>query len=66
MDVTTIQVKRPTLSLLGKVKRKYGVDSYDKAILEMAKKEVKVPKSMFGAHPELKPFKRDEDDFHDL
>jgi len=28
-------------------------------------KEKKIPKSMFGIHPKLKPFKRDENDFPD-
>ncbi|HLC92748.1 MAG TPA: hypothetical protein VJH23_03500 [archaeon] len=54
------------MTILDKVKRKYGVKSYDKAIRKMASKEVRVPKSLFGAHPELKPFKRDEDDFRDI
>ncbi|MCH7902570.1 hypothetical protein IIC68_02335 [archaeon] len=66
MDNTTIQVNKKTVSVLNRIKEKYGVSSYDKAILEMAKKEIKIPKSMFGSHPNLKSFKRDEDDFHDL
>ena len=66
MGITTIQVEKSTVTILNKVKKKYGVKSYDKAIKKMASKEVKIPKSMFGAHPELKPFRRDEDDFHDL
>jgi len=66
VDNTTIQVKKKTIGILNKIKEKYGVSSYDKAIQEMAKKEIKIPKSMFGADPKLKTFKRDEDDFHDL
>ncbi len=66
LDTTTIQVEKSTVAILEKIKRKYGVKSYDKAIRKMASKEVRIPKSMFGAHPEMKPFKRDEDDFHEL
>lgn len=66
MDTTTIQVSKSTVSMLEKVKKKYGVKSYDKAILRMAGKEVRIPKSMFGIDPSMKPFKRDKDDFHDL
>ena len=66
METTTIQVKKSTVSVLDKVKRKYGVKSYDKAIIKMAGKEVRVPKSLFGAHPKMKLFKRDESDFRDL
>ncbi|MBI2598556.1 MAG: hypothetical protein HYW50_05180 [Candidatus Diapherotrites archaeon] len=65
-DTTTIQVKRKTVNVLDKVKKKYSVSSYDKAIIKMAEKEVKIPKSLFGAYPKLKKFKRDEEDFHDL
>lgn len=66
MENTTIQVNKKTVSVLNRIKEKYGLSSYDKAIQRMVKKEVKIPKSMFGAHPDLKPFKRDHDDFHDL
>ncbi len=66
METTTIQVSKSTVSMLERVKRKYGVKSYDKAILKMAGKEVRIPKSMFGIDPKMKPFKRDENDFHDL
>ena len=48
------------------MKKKYGVKSYDKAILKMAGKEVRLPKSMFGADPKLKTFERDDDEFRDL
>jgi hypothetical protein len=65
-DTTTIQVKRETVRVLDKLKKKYSVSSYDKTIRKMAEKEKIIPKSMFGAFPGLKPFKREEDDFHDL
>ncbi len=66
MGTTTIQVDKSTIAILDKVKKKFAVKSYDKAIRKMASKEIKIPKSLFGVHPEMKPFKRDEDDFHNL
>lgn len=65
-DKTTIQVDRKTLQILDIVKRKYKAPSYDKTILRLTEKEIKVPKSMFGAYPNLKKFVRDENDFHEL
>ncbi len=65
-ETTTIQVKKTTLSGLDKVKKKFDASSYDKAISKMVEKEIKSPKSLFGAYPKLKKFKRDEDDFHDI
>ena len=66
MDTTTIQVEKSTVTILEKIKKKYGVKSYDKAIKKMASKEIRIPKSLFGVDPTLKPFKRDENDFRDL
>ena len=63
-DTTTIQVNRHTVDFLDRIKKKYGVSSYDNAIQKLGEKEKKV-KSMFGAHPKMKPFKR-KDEFHDL
>ena len=65
-DTTTIQVERATVKTLEIVKKKYGVSSYDRAIKKLAEKEVRVPKSMFGAHSKMKRFERIKDDFHDL
>ncbi|MFH1256938.1 MAG: hypothetical protein V1494_06640 [Candidatus Diapherotrites archaeon] len=63
---TTIQVGKATVQVLNKLKEKYGVKSYDKVIQKIIQKEENVPKSLFGAHPELKPFKRLEEDFHEI
>lgn len=64
-DTTTIQVNRSTVDFLDRLKRKYGVSSYDKAIQKLGGKEKTMKKSMFGAHPKIRSFKR-EDEFHDL
>ncbi len=66
MNPTTIQVDKSTIAILEKVKKKFAANSYDNVIRKMASKEIKIPKSLFGAHPKMLPFKRDEDDFRDL
>ena len=65
-DTTTIQVHKRTIHVLERIKKKYGVSSYDKTIQKLAEKEKGVNESMFGAHPKMKKFKRQEDDFHDI
>jgi len=63
---TTILLEKETVQVLEKLKSKYNVNSYDKLIREMIGKETRVPKSLFGAHPKMKSFKRDGKDFHEL
>ena len=65
-ETTTIQVHKTTVRTLERIKKKFGVSSYDKAILKLAEKEKGIPKSMFGVHPKMKKFKRQVDDFHDI
>ncbi|MBU2099665.1 hypothetical protein KKG83_05595 [Candidatus Micrarchaeota archaeon] len=64
-ETTTIQVSRSTVHVLDRIKKKYKVSSYDKAIQRMARKEKGIKKSMFGVHPEMKKFRREEI-FHDI
>lgn len=59
---TTIQIDKATVQLLGRLKKKYGADSYKEVIRRLAEKEMKLPKSLFGADPDMKPFKREHDD----
>jgi len=54
------------VQVLEKLKSKYEVSSYDKLIKEMIKKEMKMPKSLFGSHPKMGEFKRSAEDFHEL
>lgn len=63
---TTIPLEKETVQVLEKLKDKYEVSSYDKLIKEMIKKEMKMPKSLFGAHPKMRELKRDAKDFHEL
>lgn len=68
MDVsTTIEVKRGTAKILEELKRKYQARSMDETLRKLISKAEKVPDSMFGSHPEMKPFTaRDEPEDHDL
>ncbi len=63
---TTIPLEKETVQVLEKLKSKYNVSSYDKLIKQMLQKETQTPKSLFGAHQKMKPFKRDKADFHEL
>lgn len=63
---TTIQLDKSTVQVLNNLKEKHKVESYNRLIQILINKEEKVPKSLFGAHPKMKSFKRDRDDFHDL
>ena len=65
-DTTTIQVQKTTVNTLDRLKKKFKLSSYDKTIRKLAEKEIGVNKSLFGAHPSIKKFKREEDDFHDI
>lgn len=62
---TTIPLEKETVQVLEKLKGKYNVSSYDKLIKQMLQKETQMPKSLFGAYPKMKPFKRDKADFHE-
>lgn len=64
-ETTTIQVSKTTVHVLDRIKKRDKISSYDRVIQRMARKEKGIKKSMFGAHPEMKKFKREEI-FHDL
>ena len=59
---TTIQVEKPTVQLLNRLKAKLGMTSYDKVIRKLAEKEEKIPESLFGVDRGMKPFAREHDD----
>jgi len=64
---TTVEVKKTTLQALEELKAEFDVKSLDEAIRVLIRKVRKVPKSKFGAHPEMKPFtSEDEATFHEL
>lgn len=53
---TTIQVKETTKQQLEMLKEKYGASSYDQVIAEITRKELNIPKSMFGKVKGLGPW----------
>lgn len=64
---TTVEVKKTTLQALEELKAEFGAKSLDEAIRALIRKVRKVPKSKFGAHPEMKTFtSEDEAAFHEL
>ncbi len=58
---TTVEVKRSTAKLLEQIKEKYKARSADETIRKLIAKAENIPSSMFGAHPNMKPFKREEE-----
>jgi len=60
---TTIQVQRETLDLLKRLKVELNAETYDDALRRLLTKRCRIPRSMLGAHPKLKPFKH-EPEFH--
>ena len=52
-SVVTIKVEKSTLQLLKALKEETGSKNFDEAIRKLAGMTVQVPKSMFGAHPEI-------------
>ncbi len=64
---TTVQVAEKTLQMLNKLKEETGARSYDEVIKTLISERKKIPRSMFGSNPKLKPFsQKDEAEFHEL
>ena len=63
---TTIQVSGATKQVLDLLKEKKQVKTHDRLIQLMLKKQLCVPKSMFGAVRRLKWKKGDRADFREL
>jgi len=64
---TTVQVAEKTLQLLNKLKEEMRARSHDEVIRTLISERKRIPRSMFGTNPKLKPFsKEDEADFHEL
>ena len=67
LSKTTVEVKKTTLQALKELKDELGAKSLDEAIRALIRRVRKIPKSKFGAHPEMKPFtSEDEATFHEL
>jgi len=63
---TTVELRRTTARLLEDLKKKYGTKSMDETVKRLISKAESIPESMFGAHPEMKPFRRQEEEPHEL
>ncbi len=68
MDMsTTVEVKRTTARILEELKHRYRARSIDETVRKLISKAENIPDSMFGAHPDMKPFTRaDEAKAHEL
>ena len=67
MSKTTVEVKRTTLQALEGLKAELGARSLDETIQALIRKAKNIPRSKFGAHPNMKPFTaEDEAKFHEL
>lgn len=66
-SAVTIKIEESTLQLLKEVKEKTNAKNFDDAIRKLSETRVRVPKSMFGAHPEMSSFtEKDRIRFHEL
>lgn len=64
---TTVEVKKNTARALEELKKKYRARSIDETVKQLIRKAEDIPDSMFGSHPEMKPFtSRDEARIHEL
>ena len=61
---TTVQVSTETRRLLEKLKKDMGLESYDDVIGRLAKKQARMPDSLFGACRGSRPFKRESEVEH--
>jgi len=67
LSKTTVEVKKTTLQALEELKNELGAKSLDETIRTLIRRVRKIPRSKFGAHPEMKPFtSEDEATFHEL
>lgn len=67
MVPTTVQVTEKTLQLLNKLKEEMKARSHDEVIKALISERERIPKSMFGSNPRLKPFsEKNEAEFHEL
>ena len=63
----TIKIEESTLQLLKALKEETNSKNFDDAIRKLSETRVRIPKSMFGAHPEMSSFtENDKIRFHTL
>ncbi len=64
---TSVQVSEKTIQLLDKLKRELGARSFDQVIRDLITDRNKIPRSMFGSNPKLRPFsQKEEAESHEL
>ena len=64
---TSVQVSEKTIQLLDKLKKELGAKSFDQVIRDLITDRKKIPRSMFGSNPKLRPFShREEAESHEL
>ena len=63
---TTVQISNETRRLLEKLKNDMGLKSYDEVIGRLAKKESRMPDSLFGTCKGSKRFRREPELEHKL
>jgi predicted CopG family antitoxin len=61
-NMTTVQLEKPLVSELEKLKTKFKATSYNDVIKKLVEQQQDIPKSLFGAFPNLPKFRRDHDD----
>lgn len=57
---TTIQVSQETKQLLEELKKKDQTKTYDEVIQKLAQKQLRIPRSMFGATKKITPWKKED------
>lgn len=64
---TTIQIEENTLQIMKTLKADFKVKTYNEVIEKLVELRGKLPRSRFGAHPEMTEFTEDDEaEFHDL
>ena len=64
---TSVQVSERTLQLLNKLKEELGVRSLDLVIMDLISERRRIPRSMFGSNPRLRPLTaKEEAESHEL
>jgi hypothetical protein len=64
---TSIMVNESTLQLLKQMKSKFHAKSIDETVVKLITENEAIPKTRFGAHPNMKSFTRnDRGSFHEV
>ena len=63
---TTVQVSDEVRVQMEKLKKTWGLKTYDEVIRKMVRIQTNRPESMFGASRGSRRFQRDEEEEHDI